>query len=545
MIKLHNFYLLHLYSFTLLGLIGSFLLYFAEPEWSFIDSFFTSFSSVTDTGLTNVSLEQTRFISRIIIIMLFQIGSPIFWTIIPVIQRRRFLMKSFNHPIHPKNPSTYKSRILKPLPLYSFSIEYHAMSRLLIVLSVYIISLYLFGFLCLSLRFILSPSSRFIAEQAGGWKFFTIFHVISATTNCGLSLFNSSMTPFSNDPCILIPSMILIVLGQTGFPIALRVIIYQRSKRSRYGPVYSYLLEHGRSVYTHLFSSVETLYLLFWWIIFFIFQFSAILIFDYHHFPEEGLLHLLNAVFMTISTRVAGFSTIEISSVSPPMLIIYMLLHILAVTPFISVLRSSAETIKPSEEPKGFNSALRRFVSSQQSNPWVRDFFWVYFSWLVLTITVYKQFDGAFLFSLLFEVSSSYGNIGLSMGTGVPTEPSLAAVTGVFGKLVLCLVMIAGRHRDLPSSGYTLDRAVTTITFEGMAEEVLHLLPVKEMEKMEIGTPREKVKEVSVRSPLLVDSQRDEIELTMSRNYLDYPSIKSNRDNELVKLKSSINDLYM
>lgn len=59
-------------------------------------------------------------------------------------------------------------------------------------------------------------------------------------------------------------------------------------------------------------------------------------------------------------------------------------------------------------------------------------------------------------FNILFEVVSAYGTVGISTGLpGVAYSFSGGLYTG--SKLVLCLVMLRGRHRGLPVA---LDRAV-------------------------------------------------------------------------------------
>ncbi|RJE17260.1 Potassium, partial [Aspergillus sclerotialis] len=63
--------------------------------------------------------------------------------------------------------------------------------------------------------------------------------------------------------------------------------------------------------------------------------------------------------------------------------------------------------------------------------------------------------DAFQVFSILFEIVSAYGNVGLSRGyPGVNT--SLAGEFGTVSKLVVCAMMIRGRHRELP---YEIDRA--------------------------------------------------------------------------------------
>lgn len=59
-------------------------------------------------------------------------------------------------------------------------------------------------------------------------------------------------------------------------------------------------------------------------------------------------------------------------------------------------------------------------------------------------------------FNILFEVVSAYGTVGIS--TGLPTAAySFSGGLYTGSKLVLCLVMLRGRHRGLPVA---LDRAV-------------------------------------------------------------------------------------
>ena len=61
------------------------------------------------------------------------------------------------------------------------------------------------------------------------------------------------------------------------------------------------------------------------------------------------------------------------------------------------------------------------------------------------------------MFSIFFEVVSAYGNVGLSLGHP-SNSTSLSGHFTVFAKLVICAMMIRGRHRGLPLS---IDRAIT------------------------------------------------------------------------------------
>lgn len=57
------------------------------------------------------------------------------------------------------------------------------------------------------------------------------------------------------------------------------------------------------------------------------------------------------------------------------------------------------------------------------------------------------------VWNVLFEVVSAYGCVGVS--TGVPFDSfSFSGGWNAPSKLVLCLVMLKGRHRGLPESVY-------------------------------------------------------------------------------------------
>lgn len=60
------------------------------------------------------------------------------------------------------------------------------------------------------------------------------------------------------------------------------------------------------------------------------------------------------------------------------------------------------------------------------------------------------------IFSVLFEIVSAYGTVGLSLGYP-NTDTSFSAQFHVLSKLVIIAMQIRGRHRGLP---YALDRAI-------------------------------------------------------------------------------------
>ena len=106
--------------------------------------------------------------------------------------------------------------------------------------------------------------------------------------------------------------------------------------------------------------------------------------------------------------------------------------------------------------PPGEQDLVSHHVRSQLSH----DVWWIAFAFFLITIieTSHTLEDPAAysLFNILFEIVSAYANNGVTMG--LPTAAySFSGGWHAGSKFVLVLVMLRGRHRDLPVA---LDRAV-------------------------------------------------------------------------------------
>jgi Cation transport protein len=100
------------------------------------------------------------------------------------------------------------------------------------------------------------------------------------------------------------------------------------------------------------------------------------------------------------------------------------------------------------EEPTVWKAASRTFS---------RELFWLSMALMALVISQSDSirttpFPREYnIFSLLFELTSAFGCVGFSLG--YPGSPySLSAHFNTFGKFLIMILMIAGRHRALPTS---------------------------------------------------------------------------------------------
>jgi Trk-type K+ transport system membrane component len=97
---------------------------------------------------------------------------------------------------------------------------------------VYIICTYAVAFVFLLIYFGASSDARqqVATAEAGGknhnFAWWSLFHIVTAFNNAGMSLNTDNMIPFASDRCILLLLSVLILLGNTIYPLMLRVLVY-------------------------------------------------------------------------------------------------------------------------------------------------------------------------------------------------------------------------------------------------------------------------------------------------------------------------------
>lgn len=134
----------------------------------------------------------------------------------------------------------------------------------------------------------------------------------------------------------------------------------------------------------------------------------------------------------------------------------------------ITSLRNPFPSIPPAQE----KSTSSHFIRQQIRGQLAHDLWWLAAAILLISCIEISNFERDpvtySVFNIMFEVVSGYGCVGIS--TGLPNENySFSGGWHICSKLVLCAVMLRGRHRGLPVS---LDRAVRLPGLEpGLMEE--------------------------------------------------------------------------
>ncbi|KAL2213452.1 potassium transport protein TRK1/TRK2 [Sarocladium strictum] len=376
-------------------------------------------------------------------------------------------------------------------------IEYRSLRTLaLIILG------YFWGFQILAFTFYLPwirESKEFsgIVEDIGQsptwWAFWT---ANSAFMDLGLTLTPDSMISFAKSQYVLMIMVFFIVIGNTGFPVMLRFVIWVMAKITPSGTglweELRFLLDHPRRCFTLLFPSSPTWWLFWILIILNVVDLVCFIVLDINAAVVSNLstgTRIVNGLFQSASTRTAGFSSVPLSGLHPAMPVLYMVMMYISVFPIaISIRRTNVYEEKSlgvyhdkkDDDDAANDPSAVSYVGTHLRRQLSFDLWYVALGFFVIAISEGSKIEeGRFdLFAVLFEIISAYGTVGLSIG--VPNvNASLCSQFSVIGKLVIIAMMIRGRHRGLP---YGLDRAVllpSESRFEREAEDSSNLVLVR------------------------------------------------------------------
>jgi Trk-type K+ transport system membrane component len=367
-------------------------------------------------------------------------------------------------------------------------IEYRALKTLAIVLVCYFLFFHILSWICLvpwiweTTRY--GDIVRSVGQGRVWWGFFT---GSSLFNDLGLTLTPDSMISFQDAIFPLLLGTFLIIIGNTGFPCMLRFVIWAISRvvpqDSAVWEELRFLLDHPRRCFTLLFPSGAT-----WWLFAILVILNGVdliffIILDLNDPTVTALapgIRFLDGLFQAASTRTAGFAVVNLAELHPAIQVSYLIMMYISVFPIaISMRRTNVYEEKslgiyasPSEDEE--NSKEPSYVGAHLRKQLSFDLWFIFLGLFIIAIVEGSRLENtneyAFtLFSVLFEIVSAYGTVGLSLGyPGI--NASFSAEFRVISKLVIIAMQIRGRHRGLP---YELDRAV--------------LLPSEKLTKKEAG----------------------------------------------------------
>ncbi|WFD00226.1 hypothetical protein MYAM1_002974 [Malassezia yamatoensis] len=308
-----------------------------------------------------------------------------------------------------------------------------------------------------------------------------IFNTVSSLTNTGMSLADSSYQgTLGKAYMLLIPSIVLILVGNTAYPVMLRSVIWIMTKcvgeSSHLYETLQFLLDHPRRCFVYLFPREKTWFLFGLVVLLTLIDWFFIMILDLEkrfEWPSIGIW-VFDSFFQSIAVRSAGLQTFNIVTLVPAEQMLQVFMMYLAAFPLAMAVRTTnvyeegslgvyEDVASPEEDDNDQGYAVwGRFLSEQVRRQVAFDLWWIALAlWIVLIaekshIGDFANFPNFTVFTVTYEMISAYGTVGLSCGSQDGTA-SLSRDFSVLSKLIMISVMIRGRHRGLPSA---IDRAI-------------------------------------------------------------------------------------
>ncbi|EOO02380.1 putative cation transporter protein [Phaeoacremonium minimum UCRPA7] len=350
-----NFITIHYAYFIVVCLAASVVFWgSSNPSRSitYVDSLFVVVSAMTEAGLNTVNLSQMTTWQQIMLCLLIMLGSSIWvsiWTVaarlhvfeqrfaaivkaereknkrpIPLLQRFSTFRKSVTTPAGDSKLPGTGTRMPQTIASDNFltgraagrngqfhdltteerehlgGCEYRALKVLAVIVPLYFFLWQLLG--CVGLGAWMAYNQPNTARENGinPW-WLGIFNGVSAFNNSGMSLLDANMIPFQKAYYVLITMGLMILAGNTAYPLFLRLIFWSMLKvldrttaeetLGDFKETIKFILKYPRRVYTNLFPSRQT-----WWLCFMVVLLNSI---DWVAFE---LLNLGNPVIEAIPT---------------------------------------------------------------------------------------------------------------------------------------------------------------------------------------------------------------------------------------------------
>jgi trk system potassium uptake protein len=399
-------------AFAGLILLGTLLLKIpaANNGISWTDAFFESVSAVTVTGLQAViPAEDFTPLGQGILAVLIQLGGLGIMTAATVgallIGRRmgfRELLIAREELASPDTPRNV-ARLIGQVALITLLVE-------------------LVGVVALTARFA-------IEGHGSGSLGLGIFYSIAGFCQAGFDILEGGIVSYAGDPTVNLTLIYLIIAGGLGFPVLVNLYYYPRIRR---------LTLQSKLVL------ITTAVLL-------VVGISSVALLEWTNPRTLGGepfgTKVLMSLFQGVTPRTAGLATVTYSDLRDPTLAVQTALMFIGTAPVSTgggikvttlalIFLIFMSQIRGQEEVTAFERRIPRSLIAKSLTVLSLSVLLVSCAALALMIS-----DEISFLTALFEVTSAFGTVGLSLGPGY----GLATELSPFGKLLLAAVMFAGR----------------------------------------------------------------------------------------------------
>jgi len=484
---------------------GAVVMFLLEPGLEFMDALFSAACSFTQSGLASLDWHKLGTQTHVVSLILMFLGSMPLLTLVPVLLRRQSFRRQMEWEQKACEEAsgtseifhtTFEERLRKRQTL-----EYMALGKVLKMVLGFIFMSHLFGFLVI---YICAVGDAAFLQQLENWKVGPAWHsfylVVSSFQNNGLTLMPDSVESLNRKPVPLMASAMLILIGNTCFAICIRLIASVMLKCTRRDSqdrkAYTFLLEHPRRCFTHLFPPEHTLWLCM--VLFFLTgsQIACFLMEEWNSAALNGMGpwdKVWNAVYQGVTSRTAGLNSVDINGLSAATTFLMCVCMYISTSPTVVTMRLSSlidevditghlEGVDDSfvaglqrqeskggtgkQGPDGTSSVrdqAKRYLLQDVTYLVLMTFFILVFEKSKLDASiqsscklgtsgeVYQAYGDFSVYKVVFEVISAYGTVGLSLSF----RRSPASFSGSWtraSQLLLIFAMVLGRLRGLPDS---------------------------------------------------------------------------------------------
>jgi trk system potassium uptake protein len=408
-------------SFGFITVLGAVLLMMPEMSTisgglSSMDAFFTSVSAVCVTGLSTIDIStMLTFKGQVVLLILIQLGGLNFITFASVfallansgVGTRYKSMLQSNYSV-----DSLESSVLLTGQIIRFSLLFELISAVLLFFS----------------------WGQRTFSNVGEQLFHSIFHSVSAFNNAGFALYSDGLADAAigtNIPLGLVIAF-TIIFGGLGFSPISEVFSVQSRAHRRSRPWLHYSVNTKIAVYAVL------LLIPFGTLAFYALEIRGVL------HGMDPLVQFYHSFFSSVTTRTAGFNTVDFGGVGLPTLLVVIFLMFIGgssgstaggvkTSTFTLVFLNALATIRGKKRVELF----RQTISVELLNLALSAFLFS-ISVIALGIFALTVTDSQFgLARIAFEEVSAFCTVGLS--TGITAQFSDA------GKIILMISMLIGR----------------------------------------------------------------------------------------------------
>ncbi|NWH09790.1 TrkH family potassium uptake protein [Acholeplasma laidlawii] len=396
-------YIIIVLSFLSIILIGGILLILpiskqAQGHLSFVDALFISTSAVTITGLSPVANLSTLLspFGKVVLGILIQIGG------LSVITISVFVMYLIGAKIGLSN------RILIKESFNQTSLS--GMVKLVKKIIIFTLVIESFGFIANMIVFV--PQYELV-DAIG----LSLFHAVSSFNNAGFDILgDQSLQGYNGHVLLNLSTAILIMLGGLGF-IVLNDILTKKS--------YKKLMIHSKIVLK--------VNLVLWSLGFGFFLLSKV---------DGKNLNVLEAFFLSVTARTAGFTTINMGTISSLTALILMVLMFIGASPSSTGGGIKTTTLyalfkSTTSYAKGKTTTTHNRLITDETRHKASILLTTAIMIVLVATSLIIMMENIDLEKAIFEVISAFANVGLSMNL----TPTLSNAS----KIVLSIVMFIGR----------------------------------------------------------------------------------------------------